>query len=381
MAFQIGLRDDQAYLNGIGRFEAKVSGDGDAKWFKNGKEIAADVSMLKFERSVDGEKRILIVKNVTQDDFTKYQIEFNGEKSEASLARQSPFVEKLENQKAQNEGIAVFTCTVRPAVQVTWYKGSQKIDKKSFSILKFEEVCKGDKRMLIVKNIQNAEFCEYSCEAKNEKCSAKLERGTAAPKQAAPAAPKSAMKSADKKKDEKKAKGVSIDSNPTAKVENDEAFKSKVMDITAVMGSIEVFKCEMKDEKALVQWFAPNGSEINMKNFSILKYETGEAGSERKLIVKNIGDNDIGKYKCKSNNSQISFELRSGVKKNVIQVDGMTLMMKRRGSKVDANKEHVLKRAMDKSSSNYKWIRHPDYLNLWIINPNWCPVAGGITSR
>ena len=82
--------------------------------------------------------------------------------------------------------------------------------------------------MLIVKNIQNAEFCEYSCEAKNEKCSAKLERGTyvkfskkkhflsirikkddfykfsAAPKQAAPAAPKSAMKSADKKKDEKK---------------------------------------------------------------------------------------------------------------------------------------------------------------------------------
>ena len=34
-------------------------------------------------------------------------------------------------------------------------------------------------------------------------------------------------------------------------------------------------------------------------------------------------------------------------------------MMKRRGSKVDANKEHVLKRAMDKSSSNYKWIRHP----------------------
>ena len=83
-------------------------------------------------------------------------------------------------------------------------------------------------------------------------------------------------------------------------------------------------------------------------------------------------------------------------------------MMKRRGSKVDANKEHVLKRAMDKSSSNYKWIRHPgtefnhlkkmnssisnlgikiiiklqkDYLNLWIINPNWCPVAGGITSR
>ena len=31
----MGLRDDQAYLNGIGRFEAQVSGEGDAKWFKS----------------------------------------------------------------------------------------------------------------------------------------------------------------------------------------------------------------------------------------------------------------------------------------------------------------------------------------------------------
>ena len=46
------------------------------------------------------------------------------------------------------------------------------------------------------------------------------------------------------------------------------------MDITAVMGSIEVFKCEMKDQKAQVQWFAPNGSEINMKNFRFFDINT-----------------------------------------------------------------------------------------------------------
>ena len=50
-------------------------------------------------------------------------------------------------------------------------------NKKYFSILKFEEVWKGNDRKLIVKNIQNSEFCEYSVEAKNEKCTAKLERG------------------------------------------------------------------------------------------------------------------------------------------------------------------------------------------------------------
>ena len=58
----------------------------------------------------------------------------------------------------------------------------------------------------------------------------------------------------------------------------------------------------------------------------------------------------------------IYFKLKNQAEKchyKIFLVDGMTLMMKRRGSKVDANKEHVLKRAMDKSSSNYKWIRHP----------------------
>ena len=100
--------------------------------FSDGQEIPASESLLKFERAAENDKRILIVKNVTSNDFAKYQLEFNGEKSEAKLSQQSPFVEKIQNQKAQNEGIAVFTCTVRPAVQVTWYKGSQKINRKNF---------------------------------------------------------------------------------------------------------------------------------------------------------------------------------------------------------------------------------------------------------
>ena len=41
-------------------------------------------------------------------------------------------------------------------------------------MLKFEEKFSGNTRKLIVKNITSKDFCEYSCEAKGEKCSAKL---------------------------------------------------------------------------------------------------------------------------------------------------------------------------------------------------------------
>jgi hypothetical protein len=48
--------------------------------------------------------------------------------------------------------------------------------------------------------------------------------------------------------------------------------------------------------------------------------------------------------------------------------------MKRRGSVVDKNKEAGLLRALTKASATYKWIRHPDYMNLWIVNPNFVQV-------
>jgi hypothetical protein len=47
-------------------------------------------------------------------------------------------------------------------------------------------------------------------------------------------------------------------------------------------------------------------------------------------------------------------------------------MKKRRGSVVDKNKEGQLLAALQKTA-HMKWIRHQDYLNLWIINPNYVP--------
>ena len=41
-------------------------------------------------------------------------------------------------------------------------------------MLKYEEVFQNDVRKLIVKNITAKDYCEYSCEAKGERCYAKL---------------------------------------------------------------------------------------------------------------------------------------------------------------------------------------------------------------
>jgi hypothetical protein len=44
----------------------------------------------------------------------------------------SPFVKKIENEQAPENGIAVFTCQVLPAVQCAWFIGDKKIVRENF---------------------------------------------------------------------------------------------------------------------------------------------------------------------------------------------------------------------------------------------------------
>lgn len=378
--FKQGLKDDESYLNGIGRLEAVLEGEGDAKWFQNGREIPADASCLKFERVIKENGRALIIKNCVQADFCKYEIEVDGEKSGAELKTMSPFVAKMQDQKAAIGYNVAFEVEVRPAVQVAWFAGEAKISTAESD--KYEQSASENTRTLLVKDVTAADFKSFSCEAKGERCTAKLAEDSApavvAPpaekKAAAPAVKKDEKKKKSSIKDDKKKprKGIQFDETPEVKVDSAAAFATKVPDIRTQEGHIEVFKCKLKDEKQTVVWFSPDEKEINKDNYSILKYETAEDGAFRKLIVKNIQKGDGGQYKCVAGDSKIKFKLNvGGAKHHTLQVDGMNLLMKRRGSKVDANKEHVLKRALGKHADTYKWIRHPDYMNLWIINPTW----------
>ena len=47
-------------------------------------------------------------------------------------------------------------------------------------------------------------------------------------------------------------------------------------------------------------------------------------------------------------------------------------MPKRRGSVSDRSKEAAVMAALAKAKlENRRWIRHPNYLNLWIQNPDY----------
>ena len=148
MGFSSDMKNDQAYINGIGRFDITVdSADAQVTWsksewsglslfsfipFLDGKQIGDDVSMLKFEKVVDGNKRALIVKNVTKDDFASYSAECDGAKKEAKLSQMSPFTAKIQDVEGYLGDIAVFECQVTPGSIVTWFVNGKKINKLDF---------------------------------------------------------------------------------------------------------------------------------------------------------------------------------------------------------------------------------------------------------
>ena len=144
------MNADQAYVNGIGRFDITVnSADAQVTWSKSefeiyssvsecsgttldGKQIGNDVSMLKFEKVVDGTKRALIVKNVTKDDFATYAAECDGAKKEAKLTQMSAFVAPIRDVEGYRGDIAVFECQVTPGSIVTWFANGKKINRLDF---------------------------------------------------------------------------------------------------------------------------------------------------------------------------------------------------------------------------------------------------------
>merc|ERR1739838_417746 len=130
MGFSSDMKNDQAYTNGIGRFDITVdSADAQVTWSKNGQQIGDDHSMLKFEKVVDGNKRALIVKNVTKDDFASYSAECDGAKKEAKLSQMSPFVAKIQDVEGYRGDIAVFECQITPGSIVTWFANGKKINR------------------------------------------------------------------------------------------------------------------------------------------------------------------------------------------------------------------------------------------------------------
>lgn len=98
----------------------------------DGKQLKPNSQILKFEMSQEGNRRSLIVKNVTKSDYCKYSVSVGSEKKESTLAPKMPFVQTLRNSEGYIGGIAVFECQVHPGIQVQWYYGTKPITRQNF---------------------------------------------------------------------------------------------------------------------------------------------------------------------------------------------------------------------------------------------------------
>merc|ERR1711990_138424 len=165
-------KDDQAYLNGIGKFSLLVLNNlVKVTWYQNSKKIDEKESILKFEQVTCGRVRSLIVKNCSKTDFTTYSVESNGEKFNFKL-------NMVDRQKYLNlEPVMVLTDLIKdepkngiirnsvlvstPSVEIQWFKNGKETS-KSESVLNMEKQSDGCERILIVKNLKNNEKPDFT---------------------------------------------------------------------------------------------------------------------------------------------------------------------------------------------------------------------------
>ena len=102
------------------------------KFLLDGRELKTNDQIMKFEMVSEGNRRSLIIKNVTKADFCKYSVKCNGERQEMTLREKQPFIRKVKDTQGFIGGIAVLECNVPTGTQVTWYCGAKKICRENF---------------------------------------------------------------------------------------------------------------------------------------------------------------------------------------------------------------------------------------------------------
>ena len=261
-----GLQNAFGNIDGITVFTVGTAFDcGNVNWYyENVKIEPSRFSMLKYEIRNQSQQSSLIIKNIKESDFTTFGCEAKGIKLSAALLKESPFTRPLDEKvEAFATDIEVISLDVKPHTSVVWYFNGTEINRKSFSILKYEERSVENRRELIIKNITGSDAGQYECKASgvSTKCQLRLvglKKWTT-----------SFMKS---------------------KMENERKLQSPLRSTASYRGGIAVFECCTRIPELPVHWFV-NDRLITKQTFSILKYEHVQSKmypNYHRLIVKNI---------------------------------------------------------------------------------------------
>ncbi|XP_066957175.1 titin-like [Macrobrachium rosenbergii] len=167
------MKDQVVSKGNKATFEVELTkGDAVITWFKDNKEIRFSDH---YQLSIDGKVQRLMVYNCQGDDAGTYRAVVGRSECTATLRvelqAEGDFVTRLPSQMDVNfQSDATFVVEISKDFEVRWFRNQEEIRADQKYIMKKEV----RKRILIVKNVTQADSGEYSCVLANLKTTCKM---------------------------------------------------------------------------------------------------------------------------------------------------------------------------------------------------------------
>ncbi|XP_044942911.1 obscurin isoform X13 [Mustela putorius furo] len=235
-------------------------------WYKDGKKLNAS---SKICMEAKGCKRQLVVQQAGKADAGEYICEAGGQKLSFHLDVAEPPAVFAREQPARREvqakagASATLSCEVAHAqTEVTWYKDGKKLSASSNVHME----AKGCSRLLVVQQAGKVDAGEYSCEARGQKVSFRLDV-----------------------------------TEPSVVFAKEQPARSEVQ---AKAGSSATLSCEVAQAQTEVTWYK-DGKKLSASSNVHMEAK----GRNRRLVVQQAGKMDAGEYSCEAGGQKVSFRL------------------------------------------------------------------------
>uniref|UniRef100_A0A8C8RNK2 Ig-like domain-containing protein n=1 Tax=Pelusios castaneus TaxID=367368 RepID=A0A8C8RNK2_9SAUR len=245
----------------------------DVKWYKDGKLIT---SSKKFKVVSEDKSRRLVVEQVEKKDAGEYTCEAAGQKLTFKIiVSEDVFANKEKVQKEIKAVLmesATLSCEVAQSdTEVKWYKDGKQIT--SSKKLKVES--EGKSRRLVVKQLEQKDAGEYTCEAEGQKLTFKMIITG-----------------------EREGEGFLMVYHPTVKTLSDLEFTM------ASPREMATLSCEVAQAKTDVKWYKDGKLITSSKKF---KMESED--KSRRLVVEQVERKDAGEYTCEAAGQKLTFKI------------------------------------------------------------------------
>ncbi|XP_040310370.1 obscurin isoform X18 [Herpailurus yagouaroundi] len=261
-----GLVD--AVAGGPAHFECETSeAQVCVRWYKDGTELSR--SSQRFLQEDVGTWHRLVAASVTKQDEGTYSCRVGEDSVDFQLRVSEPSAVFAKGQPARSEvqakvgASAMLSCEVaQDKTEVTWYKDGKKLSASS----RVHMEATGCSRRLVVQQVGKVDTGEYSCEARGEKVSFRLDM-----------------------------------TEPVLVFAKGQTTHSEVQ---TKAGASATLSCEVAQDKTEVTWYK-DGKKLSASS----RVRVEAKGCSRRLVVQQTAKADAGEYSCEAAGEKVSFHL------------------------------------------------------------------------